>query len=508
MRSLKRSPWAPWAMISLLLSSLPAGAQEASQNSWVQGRLGELDNILGGTVGWLASILLFDFGTGVPFIVGVLLVGGIYYTLFFGFFSIRAFRHSIDVIRGIYDDPNDPGEISHFKALTSALSATIGLGNIAGVAVAIGTGGPGALVWMIVTAIFGMSSKLASCTLAIMYRDIHPDGRVTGGPMYYLEKGLELKGLKPLGRTLAVVFALLCIGGSLGGGNMFQSNQTLEALGTLSPFFKTYNWLVGMILAALVGVVIIGGIRRIANVTSRLVPTMCLLYVVSALFIILSNIGQVPAMFSLVISQAFSGDALYGGVLGIMVTGITRAAFSNEAGIGSAAIAHSAAKTEEAAREGIVAMIGPFIDTIIICTMTALVVMLTGVYQDPNLQGKGAEMTAMAFGSVIPGAEYVLAVVICLFAYSTMISWEYYGERSWEYLFGTGSMIVFRLLFVFFVFVGAVTQLKNVIDFSDLMILSMAFPNIIGGILLSPQIKERLNEYWSRLQSGQMKRYQ
>ncbi len=507
MRSFMPSPGMPWAVISLLLISLPASAQETGQNSWIQGRLDELDNILGGTVGWLASILLFDFGTGVPFIVGVLLLGGIYYTLFFGFFSIRAFGHSIDVIRGTYDDPNDPGEISHFKALTSALSATIGLGNIAGVAVAIGTGGPGALVWMIVTAVFGMSSKLASCTLAIMYRDIHPDGRVTGGPMYYLEKGLERKGLKPLGRTLAVVFALLCIGGSLGGGNMFQSNQTLEALGTLSPFFKTYNWLVGMVLAALVGVVIIGGIRRIANVTSRLVPTMCLLYVISALFIILSNVGQVPAIIALVISQAFSGDALYGGVLGIMVTGITRAAFSNEAGIGSAAIAHSAAKTEEAAREGIVAMIGPFIDTIIICTMTALVVMLTGVYQDPNLQGKGAEMTAMAFGSVIPGAEYVLAIVICLFAYSTMISWEYYGERSWEYLFGTGSMIVFRLLFVFFVFVGAVTQLKNVIDFSDLMILSMAFPNIIGGILLSPQIKERLTEYWNRLQSGQMKRY-
>ncbi|MEE2725456.1 MAG: alanine:cation symporter family protein, partial [Candidatus Latescibacterota bacterium] len=230
-----------WALILPLITALPALAQEPEQNSWIQGRLSELDSILGGTVGFLASILLFDFGTGVPFIVGVLLVGGIYYTLFFGFFSIRAFGHSIDVVRGLYDDPDDPGEISHFKALTSALSATIGLGNIAGVAVAIGTGGPGALVWMIITAIFGMSSKLASCTLAIMYRDIHPDGRVTGGPMYYIEKGLELKGLKALGRGLAILFALLCIGGSLGGGNMFQSNQTLEALGTLSPFFKEYN---------------------------------------------------------------------------------------------------------------------------------------------------------------------------------------------------------------------------------------------------------------------------
>jgi alanine or glycine:cation symporter, AGCS family len=497
-----------WLLLFSLLAALPASAQEDLSNSWVQDRLAGIDSILGGTVGWLATVLLFDFGTGMPFIVGFLLAGGIFYTFYFGWFSIRGFRHSIDVIRGIYDDPNDPGEISHFKALTSALSATIGLGNIAGVAVAIGTGGPGALVWMIITAIFGMSSKLASCTLAIMYREIHPDGRVTGGPMYYLEKGLALKGLRPLGRTLAVVFAMLCIGGSLGGGNMFQSNQTLEALGTLSPFFKDYNWLVGLVLAVLVGVVIIGGIRRIASVTSRLVPAMCLLYFFSALFIILSNISQIPSVIALVWSQAFNGDAIYGGVLGIMVTGITRAAFSNEAGIGSAAIAHSAAKTEEAAREGFVAMIGPFIDTIVICTMTAMVVLLTGAYQEPNLQGKGAEMTASAFGSVIPGAQYVLAVVVCLFAYSTMISWEYYGERAWEYLFGQGSLIVFRLLFVFFVFIGSVTQLANVIDFSDLMILSMAVPNIIGGIILAPQIKERLNEYWGRLQRGEMKRYE
>ncbi len=490
-----------------LLAALPASAQEGANDSWIQDRLAGLDSLLGSTVGWLETVLLFDFGTGVPFIVAFLLAGGIYYSFYFGWYSIRGFLHSVDVIRGTYDDPEDPGEISHFKALTSALSATIGLGNIAGVAVAIGTGGPGALLWMIVTAIFGMSSKLASCTLAIMYREIHPDGRVTGGPMYYLEKGLERKGLKPLGRTLAVVFAMLCIGGSLGGGNMFQSNQTLEALGTLSPFFKDYNWLIGLVLAALVGVVIIGGIRRIAGVTSRLVPGMCLLYFFSALFIILSNIDQIPSVIALVWSQAFNGDAIYGGVLGIMVTGITRAAFSNEAGIGSAAIAHSAAKTEEAAREGFVAMIGPFIDTIIICTMTAMVVLLTGAYQDPSLQGKGATMTAVAFSAVIPGAQYVLAIVICLFAYSTMISWEYYGERAWEYLFGQGSLIVFRLLFVCFVFIGSVTQLANVISFSDLMILSMAFPNIIGGIILSPEIKKRLNEYWGRLQRGEMKRY-
>ena len=257
----------------------------------------------------------------------------------------------------------------------------------------------------------------------------------------------------------------------------------------------------------MVGAVIIGGIQRIASVTSRLVPTMCILYVLSALFIILTNIGDVPAMFVLIFSEAFSGQAVEGGILGIAIIGITRAAFSNEAGIGSAAIAHAAAKTEEPAREGIVAMIGPFIDTIVICTMTALVVLLTGVYKDPNLQGKGAAMPATAFGSVIPGAEIALAIIICLFAYSTMISWEYYGERAWEYLFGGGSLLIFRLLFILFVWIGAGSQLANVISFSDLMILSMAFPNIIGGIILSPLIKEKLQEYWARLQHGEIRRF-
>ncbi len=497
----------PLYTTALLIGIATPAMGQGDDAKGIQDHLAGLDTLLGKIVGWLAAVLLYDFGTGVPLIVAVLLLGGIYYSFYLGWFSIRAFGHAIDVIRGLYDDPDDPGEISHFKALTSALSATIGLGNIAGVAVAISTGGPGALVWMMLTAIVGMSSKLASCTLAIMHRTIHPDGRVTGGPMYYLEKGLEQKGLKPLGRILAILFAILCIGGALGGGNMFQSNQTIEALGTVSPFFKTYNWLFGLLLATLVGAVIIGGIRRIATVTSRLVPIMCILYVISALFIICSNISEVPAMFALIFSEAFTGKAVEGGILGVAIIGITRAAFSNEAGIGSAAIAHSAAQTDEAAREGIVAMIGPFIDTIVICTMTALVVLLTGAYQDPSLQGKGAAMTTKAFGSVIPGAELVLGIVICLFAYSTMISWEYYGERAWEYLFGNGSLLVFRLLFVACVFIGAVSKLANVLDFSDLMILSMAFPNIIGGILLSPQIKTQLNQYWGRLQRGEMRRF-
>jgi AGCS family alanine or glycine:cation symporter len=325
--------------------------------------------------------------------------------------------------------------------------------------------------------------------------------------MYYLEHGLAKKGLRSLGRTLAVVYALLVIGGSFGGGNMFQANQTIEVLSTISPVFKSMSWLVGIIMAGFVAVVIIGGIRRIGTVTSRLVPGMCILYVLTSLLIIFSHASEVPALLARIVSEAFNGSAIYGGFLGVLIIGVRRAAFSNEAGLGSAAFVHAAAKTDEPAREGIVAMIGPFIDTIVICLMTALVCMITGVFEDPSLKDKGVAMTAAAFESFIPGARYVLAIAVVLFAYSTMISWSYYGERAWEYLFGDGATMLYRALFVAFVFIGSVTALKNVLDFSDAMILGMAFPNIIGGIILSPQIKEVLNEYWARYKSGEMKRY-
>ena len=491
------------------------GGEGAVGDSWIQAHLSDLDARFGDVVALLATFLFADLGTGVPLIVVLLLLGGIYYSFYFGWLSFRGFRHAIDVIRGRYDDPDDPddpGEISHFQALTSALSATVGLGNIAGVAIAVSIGGPGAIFWMVVTAVFGMSSKLASCTLAIMYRKIHPDGRVSGGPMYYLEKGLGGKGMGEFGRTLAVVFAFLTIGGSLGGGNMFQANQTLEILSTVSPFFRDYNWLVGLIMSALVGLVIIGGIRRIGRVTSRIVPVMCVLYVAFSLLIIISHIGDIPDMIARIVGDAFTGPAAFGGFLGVLVTGIKRAAFSNEAGLGSAAFAHAAAKTTEAAREGMVAMIGPFIDTIVICLMTGLVCMSTGVYADPHFQASegfvvGAKMTAAAFDSFLPGASYALALAVVLFAYSTMISWCYYGERAWEYLFGGSTILVYRIIFVCFVFLGAVTALSNVLSFSDMMILGMAFPNIIGGIILSPQIKACLQDYWGRLQRGEMKRY-
>ncbi len=500
--------------ISAVLGSVvPALAQESvTDDSSIRKSIAYLDALFGDIVSLLATVLFADFGTSIPLIVVVLLFGSIYYSFFFHWISLRGLRHALDVIRGHYDKPDSPGEISHFQALTSALSATVGLGNIAGVAIAVSLGGPGAIFWMVVTAFFGMASKLASCTLAVMYRTVHPDGHISGGPMYYLEHGLRAKGLKHFGRTLAVIYAILTIGGSLGGGNMFQANQTLEILGTTSPFFITYNWAIGIILAALVAVVIIGGIRRIGLITSRIVPFMCLLYVITSLLIILSRFADIPAMCATIIGEAFSPSAIYGGAIGVLVTGIKRAAFSNEAGLGSAAFVHAAAKTDEPAREGIVAMVGPFIDTVIICLMTGLVCMITGVYADPQFQSQsgtavGISMTAAAFDSFLPGTRYLLAIAVLFFAYSTIISWSYYGERAWEYLFGTGAILVYRTIFVGCVLLGSIASLDNVLDFSDMMILGMAFPNIIGGIILSPQIKACLQDYWGRLQRGEMKRY-
>ena len=499
------------AVLLVVAAASQAWGQDVD-NSWIQDRLAKLDDFFGATVAAMTAVVFADFGTGLPLIVAVLLGGGLYYSFYFGWMSIRGFKHSIHVLRGHYDKPDDPGEISHFQALTSALSATVGLGNIAGVAIAVSIGGPGAIFWMLVTAVFGMSSKLASCTLAVMYRQVNADGHVSGGPMYYLENGLREKGLYHAGRALAVLFALLTIGGSLGGGNMFQANQTLEILGTVSPAFKTYNWVVGIGLAAVVAVVIIGGIRRIGRVTSRIVPFMCVLYVITSLIIIVSHIAEVPAMLAMIISQAFNPNAVYGGFLGVMVTGIRRAAFSNEAGLGSAAFAHAAAKTDEPAREGIVAMIGPFIDTIVICLMTGLVCLITGIYNAPEFQGQqgtavGVRMTAAAWDSFFSGARYILAVAVVFFAYSTMIAWSYYGERAWEYLFGTRSTLVYRVIFVWFVFMGSVAALGNILDFSDMMILGMAFPNIIGGVILSPKIKAVLEDYWKRLKSGEIVDY-
>jgi AGCS family alanine or glycine:cation symporter len=449
-----------------------------------------------------------------PFLIVILILGAIFFTFWYRWINVRGLKHSINVIQGKYDNPEDTGEISHFRALTSALSATVGLGNIAGVAIAIQLGGPGAVFWMLIAAVFGMTAKFSSCTLSQMYRQTNADGSISGGPMYYVDIGLKQMGgsWAPLGKVLAIMYALMVMGGAIGVGNMFQVNQTAEAFRSTFGLSAGTNWVIGIVIAILVAVVIIGGIKRIGAATSRIVPAMCGLYVCVSILIILMNITRIPEAIGLIFRLAFTGNAFYGGFFGVLVWGIKRASFSNEAGLGSAAIAHAAAKTEEPVREGIVAMVGPFIDTIIVCLMTAMVVIITGAWNDPSLsQSDGVTLTTKAFESAIGWFPLILTVSIGLFAYSTMISWAYYGERGWIYLLdhfggaGLKTVIVFRIIFILFVIVGAVNKLDAVLDFSDAMVLGMAFPNIIGSILLAPRVLEKVRDYWNRYQSGEMK---
>ena len=448
-----------------------------------------------------------------PFLIVILILGAIFFTFWYRWINVRGFKHSIAIIRGKYDNPEDAGEISHFRALTSALSATVGLGNIAGVAIAIQLGGPGAVFWMLVAAVFGMTAKFSSCTLSQMYRQTNTDGSISGGPMYYIDIGLKQigGGWAPLGKVLAIIYALMAMGGALGVGNMFQVNQTAQAFRSTFGLPAGANWVIGIVVAILVGLVIVGGIKRIGAATSRIVPAMCGLYVCVSVLIIVMNITRIPETIGLIFRLAFTGNAFYGGFVGVLVWGIRRASFSNEAGLGSAAIAHAAAKTEEPVREGLVAMIGPFIDTIIVCLMTAMVVIITGAWNDPSLsQSDGVTLTTKAFESAIGWFPLILTISIGLFAYSTMISWGYYGERGWIYLLdhfggvGLKTVIVFRIIFVLFILVGAVHPLRAVLDFSDAMVLGMAFPNIIGSIILAPRVLEKVKDYWNRYQSGEM----
>ncbi len=448
-----------------------------------------------------------------PFLIVVLILGAIFFTFWYRWINVRGLKHSVNVIQGKYDNPEDTGEISHFRALTSALSATVGLGNIAGVAIAIQLGGPGAVFWMLIAAVFGMTAKFSSCTLSQLYRQTNADGSISGGPMYYIDIGLKQigGGWASFGKVLAIMYALMVMGGSIGVGNMFQVNQTAEAFRSTFGLSAGANWIIGIVIAILVGAVIIGGIKRIGAATSKIVPAMCGLYVCVSILIILMNFTKIPEAIGLIFSMAFTGNAFYGGFFGVLVWGIKRASFSNEAGIGSAAIAHAAAKTEEPVREGIVAMVGPFIDTIIVCFMTAMVVIITGAWNDPSLsQSDGVTLTTTAFASAIGWFPLVLTVSIGLFAYSTMISWAYYGERGWIYLLdhfggaGLKTVVVFRIIFILFVIVGAVNKLDAVLDFSDAMVLGMAFPNIIGSIILAPQVLKKVRDYWSRYQSGEM----
>ena len=448
-----------------------------------------------------------------PFIVVLLALGAIFFTLFYRFINFRMFKHAFDVVRGKYDHREDRGEITHFKALTSALSATIGLGNIAGVAVAIQTGGPGAVFWMTSIAFFGMSSKFSSCTLAQLYRKENGDGTISGGPMYYLDMGLSEMKLGTIGKILGLMYAVMIMGGALGGGNMFQVNQTAEAFRSTFALSESANLPIGIIMMLLVGVVILGGIQRIGEATSKMVPAMCAMYVLASISVLTINYEKIPHSFALIYTMAFSQNALFGGVVGVMITGITRAAFSNEAGLGSSSIAHAAAKTNEPVREGIVAMLEPFIDTVIVCNMTALVVIVSGAWNDPQIPASaGVALTMAAFSTVSSWFPYILAICIALFAYSTMISWCYYGERGWIYLWdhvregmGLKSLWLFRLVFLGFVLIGATHKLSDVIDFSDVMLLCLAFPNILGSMVLAPRVWVRVKDYMEKYKNKQMK---
>jgi AGCS family alanine or glycine:cation symporter len=450
----------------------------------------------------------FDIGADVPIVVVWLVFGALFFTFRMKFINFRGFKHAIGLVKGDYDDPNDKGEVSHFQALTTALSATVGLGNIAGVAIAISVGGPGATFWMIIAGLLGMSAKFVECTLGVKYRKVDENGEVSGGPMYYLRDGLAKYKAAGLGKVLAVIFAVLCIGGSFGGGNMFQANQAYSQLSGQFPLLADNGPAFGLILAILVGTVIIGGIKSIANVTEKIVPFMAVLYVGTALIIIIMNFSDIGNVFKLIFNGAFASDAAFGGVIGVLIQGFRRAAFSNEAGVGSASIAHSAAKTSEPVSEGIVSLLEPFIDTVVICTMTALVIIFTGFYTNPN-DLEGAQLTSQAFGSVFSWFPYLLVVAIFLFAFSTMISWSYYGLKSWEYLFGKSkvSEYSYKLIFLIFIVIGSSVKLGAVLDFSDMMILAMAFPNIIGLLFLSKEVRTDLDSYFSRLKSGEIKKF-
>jgi AGCS family alanine or glycine:cation symporter len=536
-------------LLSLLFLAVPIV-------TFAQSTSDKIDVVFKDYTGWFVDAIFYEIPFSdtfqIPWVLIVLVGGALYFTLYFKFINITGFVTAFQVVRGKYEDiekhgvdklygdeaqvedvlgsindDNDKnseksfgdqtpggdvfetirdesaeGEVSHFQALTAALSATVGLGNIAGVAVALSIGGPGATFWMIVAGFLGMASKFAECTLGVKYRDVDADGTVYGGPMYYLTKGLKEKGVGGLGKVLAVLFAIFVVGGSFGGGNMFQANQAAAQFTKLFDLTGGNAGLYfGIVMAVLVAVVIIGGIKRIASVTEKVVPFMAGIYVLAALIILFANFTLIDDAFMLIYEGAFSGLGIAGGLVGVMIQGIRRGAFSNEAGVGSAAIAHSAVRTKYPASEGIVALLEPFIDTVIICTMTALVIIITnfdGQFMEYGVEIKeGVELTAVAFDSVIPHFSIVLTIAVILFAFSTMISWSYYGMQGWKFLFGKGKItdLVYKILFLMFVIVGASISLGAVIDFSDAMIFAMVVPNIIGVIMLSPVIKRELAKY-------------
>ncbi len=464
--------------------------------------------------GILAKFFFFDVFFFVdsfkfPLVVFCLFTAAVYFTFKMNFVNVKLFKHAIFMVLGLLDKkPQEKeGEISHFKALTTALSATVGLGNIAGVAIAISVGGPGATFWIILMGFLGMSTKFAECTLGVMYREKRQDGHFMGGPIKYLSRGLGEKGYPRIGKFLAILFAIFCIGGSFGGGVAFQVNQSLNAISLSLPTLSEHSWIYGCVLIVLVALVIIGGIKRIAQVSGKIVPVMCLIYLCMAIAVLVNYYELIPTALLSIIKGAFTPQAGLGGFLGVMVVGFQRAAFSNEAGLGSSAIAHSAAKVKDPIEEGAVALLEPFIDTIFICTITALVIVVTGVYENPEYahlvaQQKGAALTSKGLSQVHSFFPYVLSVAVFLFAFSTIISWSYYGERCFSYLFGEKFSIVYKVLVLVAIFLGAIAKTTNIMDFCDLMILSMCLPNLVGVVILSGKVKTSLNAYLAGLKTS------
>lgn len=506
------------AAATTAMAATPLAAQEAMSLDQ------KVNDIFAASTGWFVNFIFMSLpGTNFPWIVLWLVVAATIFTIYFGFVQFRFFKHAIQLVKGDYSDPDDAGEVSHFQALATALSGTVGLGNIAGVAVAVGIGGPGATFWMILAGLLGMAAKFTECTLGVKYRNEYPDGTVSGGPMYYISKGFKELGL-PGGKILATLFAVFCILGALGGGNMFQANQ---AHAQISGIVGDYpGWITGIVFAVVVFTVIVGGIKSIANVTEKIVPIMGILYVGAALIILLVNYDMIGWAFGQIFAGAFTGLGVAGGFVGALIQGFKRAAFSNEAGVGSAAIAHSAVRTKEPITEGFVSLLEPLIDTVVICTMTALVIVIsqqlivdpaTGHYMlneagtaiatvDGN---SGVSLTSAAFGAGISWFPYVLAVAVVLFAFSTMISWSYYGLKSWTYIFGEGktSELVFKSIFCVFIVIGAAASLGPVIDFSDAAIFAMAVVNIFCLYFLMKLVRKELASYAARLKSGEIKKF-
>ena len=486
---------------------------------------------------FFSAVVFFEVFPGAPFVIILLVCSALFFTIYFGFPNIRYFGKAINVVRGKYDDveghgvegdaglsaingditdtirdESKEGEVTHFQALATAVSGTVGNGNIAGVALAIALGGPGATFWMVVCGLLGMSTKFVECTLGVQYRDVGEDGTIYGGPMYYLSKGLKDRGYAKIGKVVAGLFAVFCIGGSFGGGNAAQSNQATIVLKEMFGLQSAgAGFWIGVVLAILVGVIIIGGIKRIASVTEKVVPLMAVMYVLACVYIIFSNISFVGDAFGLIFSEAFNPRAIgVGGFIGVLLVGFKRAAFSNEAGAGSASIAHSAVRTKYSASEGLVALLEPFIDTVVICTMTALVIIIfnsggafqyggdgSGAVLINGVSYEGAGITSMAFAEYIPYSNVFLTIAVVLFAVSTMISWSYYGLQSWKFLFGRGKVadLVYKFLFLVFVIIGAAASMGSIWSFSDAMIFAMVFPNMVGLFLLFPVVKEQLSRY-------------